>query len=171
MIKQRSSYVVEISQKNKGTDYTLLLKEECFSKLRKLAHRYHLTESRIIEVIMKFRFIDLKEELMDDTLFYLEFFFENGEERTGDLYSTRTVKGNLTELLINLPTNLTNVIDIYCHLIHWAPERFIEDAVEFWIEQIEEELDLGERGILAKIFNLKPILTAITRYLEGEKNQ
>lgn len=161
MIEQECSSVFNLNQDKEGNKYTLLLANETLTEVKKFSRRYFISESKFVEVVLKFRFEEIQSDIEVDEYHYIEDYLEVAEARSGNCYDNRKIDNETKEFTVILPSSLIIAIDTFCNLIHWKQERFIEDALEFWVKELNIRLKMMELEFLNAFFDFKPVLKVI----------
>ena len=71
MMKQKYSTVGGLTQVKGGNIYTLMLKKETLAEFKKFSKRYLVSESRFVEVVLKFRFEEIQSDIEVEHYHYI----------------------------------------------------------------------------------------------------
>jgi len=166
MIEQDCLDIEEGCSQEKNSEYSLLLSEEILSEVKHFSQRYCMSESNFVAIMLKLRLEGLKYDIEEQEFTFLEHYLECSQERKGKLYN-KLAEEKTHELKIYLDTTLATAIELYCEIIRWLPERFIEDILEFWIEELNTRIDMNQLGFLNEFFDFNPIVKTIDKVISA----
>jgi hypothetical protein len=145
-------------------DYQISITEGLRKNIASLSERYLVSESKFVEILLKFRLEEIESDIGVKEYVLIENYLEMRQEREND-------QGNEKNLESKLKITFSNVVDKavrdVCNLIKWTPEQFIENTLDFWIEELNRRVDDGELGFLVAFLDFQPALKSIEKALEG----
>jgi hypothetical protein len=149
----------------KNINYSLLLSKKVLSEVQRFSKRYCMSENNFIAILLKLELEVIKSDVDNYNFNLINNYLEISESRRGTKYDIIT-KENTQELQISIQSPLIDAVEIFCDLILWTPERFIERSIESWIYDLNTRINESELEFFQHFFDFDPLLKAIDEVMQ-----
>ncbi len=146
----------------------LQLTEATIVDMENFCKRLFVLHDRFVELLTKFELekigCDIDAEDYDSLTTYLGLtkIVTSNSNETEETESKKT-----QEITVAIGRKVCVAVNEVCKLIRWKPERFIEEAVGNWIEELKERITDKQLEFLQVFLDFSPASDAIEEALKG----